>query len=160
MILDITELEPNTPININIDEDFEELDASATGMLTAKASGDFVFIKGDLEVNIELECSRCLKKFEDVLNVNIDEKYFKWSKTQATSKEHQMSKSDFEEELDGETKIDLRDLIYQSIIINIPSQILCDNNCEGLDELKKYLKADENTQRIEISLNVKNKDNK
>ena len=48
-----------------------------------------------------------------------------------------MSKSDFEEELDGETKIDLRDLIYQSIIINIPSQILCDNNCEGLDELKK-----------------------
>jgi len=160
MFLDITELEPNKPIDIEIDENFDDLSAHAIGMLNAKVSGDFVFIKGDLEVNIELECSRCLKKFEELLNVNIDEKYFKGSKNHAIAKEHQMKKSDFEEELDGETEIDLRDLIYQSIIINIPNQILCDNNCEGLEELKKYIKADENTQRIEISLNVKNKDNK
>ena len=144
---------------IEIEEDFEELLAHAQGMLTAKVSGDFVFIKGNLDVNIELECSRCLKKFEDVLNVNIDEKYFRWSKTHADSKEHQMCKSDFEEELDGNTEIDLRDLIYQSIIINVPTQALCDENCEGLEELKNYIKADENTQTIEISLKMNNKDN-
>ena len=63
MILDITELEPNKPVNIEIDEDFDELNAHASGMLTAKMTGDFVFVKGNLDVNIELECSRCLKKY-------------------------------------------------------------------------------------------------
>ena len=63
MILDLTELEPNKPVNIDIDEDFDELNAHASGMLTAKLTGDFVFIRGNLDVNIELECSRCLKKY-------------------------------------------------------------------------------------------------
>ena len=160
MILDLTEIEPNKPVNIEIDEDFDELNAHASGMLTAKLTGDFVFIRGNLDVNIELECSRCLKKFEDVLNVNIDEKFLKGARTPVTSKEHQMKKSDFVEELDGIEEIDLNDLIYQNIIINIPSQTLCDENCTGLEELKKYIKADENVQTIEIPLKVKNNNNK
>ncbi|MCQ2957971.1 MAG: YceD family protein [Candidatus Gastranaerophilales bacterium] len=159
MILDITELEPNNPIDIEIDEDFEELNAHATGMLNVKMTGNFVFIKGDLDVNIELECSRCLKKFEEVLNVNIDEKFFKGSYSPVKSKEHQMKAADFAEELNNSDEIDLRDLIYQSIIINVPAQALCDENCEGLEELKNYIKADENIQTIEISLKMNNKDN-
>ncbi len=160
MLLNITELEPNKTTQIEIDEDFDELNAHAKGMLNVKSSGDFIFIKGKLDVNIELECSRCLKKFEDVLNVNIDEKYFKGSFAPVTSKEHHMKGSDFVEELNGDDEIDLSDLIYQSIILNVPSQILCDENCNGSEELKKYIKADENMQTIEIPLIVKNKDNK
>ena len=160
MILDLTELEPNKPVNIEIDEDFDELNAHASGMLTAKLTGDFVFIRGNLDVDIELECSRCLKKYKDVLNVNIDEKYFKGSQTPITAKEHQLKAKDFAQELAGSEEIDLSDLIYQSIIINIPSQTLCDENCKGVEQLEKYIKADENLQRIEIPLIVKNKDNK
>ena len=160
MILDINELENDKPFELEIDENFDELLAHAQGMLRVKSSGNFIIIKGDLKVNIELECSRCLKIFEETINVNIDEKYFKGAKTPVTSKEHQMKSSDFAEELDGCEEIDLRDLIYQSIIVNVPSQVLCDENCEGTEELKKYIKADENTQRIEISLKVKNNDNK
>ena len=160
MIFDINELENNERIDIYIDEDFDELYAHANGMLNIKSSGDFVFIRGNLDVNIELECSRCLKKYEDVLNVNIDEKFLKGAKTPVTSKEHQMKKSDFVEELDGITEIDLNDLIYQNIIISIPSQTLCDEKCEGFEELKKYIKAEENVQTIEIPLKVKNDNNK
>jgi len=160
MILDINELENDKVMEIEIDEDFAELYAHAQGMLKVKSSRDFITIKGDLDVNIELECSRCLKIFEEIINVNIDEKYFKGAKTPITSKEHQMKSADFAEELDGCEEIDLSDLIYQSIIVNVPSQVLCDENCEGTEELKKYIKADENTQRIEIPLIVKNKDNK
>ena len=158
MIIDINEIENDEILSIEVDEDFDEISAHAAGMLNIKSSGDFVFIKGNLEVEIELECSRCLKIYKDTLNVNIDEKFLKGAKTPVTSKEHQMKKSDFIEELDGITEIDLNDLIYQNIIINIPSQTLCDENCEGLDELKKYIKADENVQTIEIPLKV-NKDN-
>ena len=160
MILDITELEPNKPVNIEIDEDFDELNAHASGMLTAKMTGDFVFVKGNLDVNIELECSRCLKKYEDVLNVNIDEKFFKGSFAPVKSKEHQMKSSDFAEELNESDEIDLSDLIYQSIILFVPTRPLCDENCEGVEELKKYIKTDENTQRIEIPLSKKTNENK
>ena len=160
MILDINELENDKITEIEIDEDFDELSAHAQGMLKVKSSQDFITIKGNLDVNIELECSRCLKIFEEIINVNIDEKYFKGAKTPITSKEHQMKSVDFAEELDGCEEIDLSDLIYQSIIVSVPSQVLCNENCEGIEELKKYIKADENTQRIEIPLNVKNKDNK
>ena len=160
MIIDISDLENDKNTEIDIDEEFQEIPAHAQGMLNVKSSGDFVFIRGNLEVEIELECSRCLKIYKDVLNVNIDEKFLKGAKTPVTSKEHQMKKSDFVEELDGITEIDLNDLIYQNIIINIPSQTLCDENCEGFSELKKYIKADENVQTIEIPLNVKNNNNK
>ena len=160
MIIDIADLENDKNIDIEIDEDFEEIPAKASGMLNVKSSGDFIFIRGNLEVEIELECSRCLKIYKDVLNVNIDEKFLKGAKTPVTSKEHQMKKSDFIEELDGITEIDLNDLIYQNIIINIPSQTLCDENCEGLEEMKKYIKADENVQTIEIPLRVNKEDNK
>ena len=114
-----------------------------------KSSGDFIFIRGDLQVDIELECSRCLKKYEDILSINIDEKFLKGAKTPVTSKEHQMKKADFIEELDGITEIDLNDLIYQNIIINIPSQTLCDENCEGLEEMKKYIVAKRKQIHIE-----------
>ena len=160
MIFDIAQLENNDIINIKFDEDFDEISAHASGMLNIKSSGDFIFITGNIEVEIEFECSRCLKKYKDIINVNIDEKFLKGAKTPVTSKEHQMKKSDFIEELNGLTEIDLNDLIYQNIIINIPSQTLCDENCEGLEEMKKYIKADENVQTIEIPLKVKNNNNK
>ena len=160
MIIDINELEENKPVDVKIDEDFAELNAHAKGMLNLKSSGDFVFVRGNLEVNIELECSRCLEKYQDKLNIDIDEKYFKGAETPVTSKEHQLKAKDFAQELDGSEEIDLSDLIYQSIIINIPSQTLCNENCKGVKELEKYIKADENLQRIEIPLIVKNKENK
>ena len=160
MIFNILELENNDDINIDINEDFEEISAHAFGVLNIKSNGDFIFIRGNLDVKIKLECARCLKEYEDVLNVNIDEKFLKGARTPVTSKEHQMKKSDFVEELDGIEEIDLNDLIYQNIIINIPSQTLCDENCTGLEELKKYIKADENVQTIEIPLKVKNDNNK
>ena len=143
MIIDISELEENKPVDIKIDEDFAELNAHAKGMLNLKSGGDFVFVRGNLEVNID-----------------IDEKYFKGAETPVTSKEHQLKAKDFAQELDGCEEIDLSDLIYQSIIINIPSQTLCNENCKGIKELEKYIKADENLQRIEIPLIVKNKENK
>ena len=160
MIININELELNKPIDVEIDEDFTELKAHAKGMLNVKSSGDFVFVRGNLGVDIELECSRCLKKYQDVLNIDIDEKYFKGAQTPITSKEHQLKAKDFAQELAGNEEIDLSDLIYQSIIINIPSQTLCDENCKGVKELEKYIKADENLQRIEIPLIVRNKENK
>lgn len=160
MIIDINTLEANIPVEIEIDEDFDELFAHASGMLTAKLSGDFIFVKGNLNVNIEFECSRCLKIFEDTLNIKIDEKFFKGALEPVTTKEHQLKKSDFVEELADSEEIDLRDLIYQSIIVNIPSQTLCDENCEGVDKLEDYIKADENTQKIIIPLKINNEENK
>ena len=156
MIIDINDLENDKATDIEIDEYFEELKAHASGMLTIKLLGDFIFIKGNLDVNIELECSRCLKIFETVINVNIDEKFYKGVQTPEYPKERQLKSKDFVEELTDCEEIDLSDLIYQSIILNIPSQVLCDENCEGTEELKKYIKADENIQTIEIPLKVKN----
>lgn len=160
MIFDIKKLEENENINVEIDENFDEIYAHASGMLNIKSNGEFVFIRGNLEVEIELECSRCLEIYKDTLTVNIDEKFLKGAQNQSMPKERQLKKSDFIEELNGMEEIDLNDLIYQNIIINIPSQTLCDENCEGLDELKKYMKADENIQTIEIPLKVTNNNNK
>ena len=160
MIININDLEPNKPIEAEINEEFSELNSHAQGMLTIKLSGDFVFVRGNLDIKMELECSRCLKTFEEKININIDEKYFKGSFSPVTSKEHQLTHSDFVEEMGENEEIDLRDLIYQSIIINVPTQALCDENCNGVEDMEKYIKADENTQRIEIPLVVKNKNNK
>ncbi len=111
MIIDINDLEPNKPIEVEIDEDFCDIPAHANGVLTIKMSGDFIFVKGNIVATLESECARCLEKFEEIININIDEKFFNGALTPVTSKEHQLKAEDFAESLGEDEEIDLSDLI-------------------------------------------------
>jgi len=81
-----------------------------------------------------------LKEFLHHVAIDIDEKFVKGKIIEDNIKEYEIKNENFFEELGEVTEIDLTDLIYQNIILNIPIQKLCDLNCKGSEEASNYVK--------------------
>ena len=90
-----------------------------------------VDVAGKIIVKVEMECSRCLTPVESTLEISFKVSYI--------TEEHYTNEKDSElhgEELeisiyDGE-KIDLTDLAREQILLNLPAQTFCSENCQGL----------------------------
>ena len=63
--------------------------------------------------------------------------------------------SDFVTDLCGEDEIDVDDLIYQSVILNIPNPSVCDINCNGGALVEKYTHKEESDPRLDVFKNMK-----
>lgn len=80
-------------------------------------------LKGEIELNIELGCHRCLESFNEIETIMIDERFI-----------------NSEKELDdyynfSNNEIDLMPMVMDNIIINLPMKILCNEGCKGLCEI-------------------------
>ncbi|MBX7173542.1 MAG: DUF177 domain-containing protein [Pyrinomonadaceae bacterium] len=90
-----------------------------------------VDVAGKIIAKVEMECSRCLTPVESTLEISFKVSYI--------TEEHYTNEKDSElhgEELeisiyDGE-KIDLTDLAREQILLNLPAQTFCSENCQGL----------------------------
>ena len=87
-------------------------------------------VRGGLTTRLGFECSRCLEHFEVEIDVTFNNIY-----TQMQT----ISDLDFElEHVDLETSIiegdhiDLRDLVYEQLVLQVPIKPLCRDDCKGL----------------------------
>ena len=83
---------------------------------------------------MERECSRCLVKFKypvnGVFSISIQDKdALKKTVGDEGSVDYFYSKSD--------ALIDIRDSLYEDVIVNLPIKALCDENCPGLEQYFK-----------------------
>ena len=102
--------------------------------LDLKSLGDFIEVKGNVSGVVTLECDRCLNKFDYELDFDIDETFAKHSLYDEYSQELELKSGQFITDLDGAKEINIYDLLYQSVILNLPNKKVCGiNNCnEGL----------------------------
>jgi len=108
--------------------------------LTVQKKGTIIEVKGNVKAQVEMECDRCLKKFNHALNVDVDEVFSTCDVFDYSHNEIELKNDNFVVELDSEGEIDITDLIYQSIILNLPSKKICSENCEGAEVLKELQK--------------------
>ena len=88
----------------------------------------FLYINGDARAELKTQCVRCLD--EARLNVNAEIEGFVKIKEGA-----KLPKDVGEDEcvpLEDGQYIDISQLLKASILLNLPMQPLCDENCEGL----------------------------
>ena len=134
----------------------EEIDGiNSAGPITAdlelKSLGDFIEVKGNVKGVLMLECDLCLKEFEYKLDFDIDETYAKNALMEDYGQETELKEGQFITDLNGEDKIDIYDLLYQSVILNIPNKKVCGINCNG----NKFLKEEDlSDPRMEIFKNI------
>lgn len=83
---------------------------------------DGVIIKGNAFGKVRLRCSRCLAKFDYEASTSIDEL--------ATEDIESIAKDEVFPIVDG--KIDLAPIVYQNLMVEIPMQALCADNCAGI----------------------------
>ena len=161
MKVNLDELEnlPEQRRDIYFEEKIYDLhnDKPVQGPIAVYLTNYGIEVTGHVQTKMMLECDRCLEKFEYDLEIDIDEKFVKDDLVFQDTKEFEIKEENFVEELKGRKEINITDLIYQSIILNIPTKKLCDIKCSGSEE---FIKMKENKQidpRLEIFRNLSNK---
>ena len=96
-------------------------------------SPEKVRAKGTVRGSVQVECDRCLREIELPINLEFDLEYVtegEYDRLQAAELlEEDLTLSVF----DGEV-IDIDEMVREQVLLAVPSQVLCDENCKGLCE--------------------------
>ena len=117
--------------------------------------GEFIEVSGNVKGTLILQCDVCLEDFEYKIDFDIDEMYAKRALSESYAQETEIKDGDFITDLNGAENIDIYDLLYQSVILNLPNKKVCGINCNG----KEFLKQEDQTDpRMEVFKNIKFED--
>jgi uncharacterized protein len=90
-----------------------------------------VLVDGFIKLNLGLTCSRCLEQF--IFSINYEFKSFlSPANFKKLPLEMELSKEDLDMEFYSGDSIDLRQIIQNQIILSIPFNPLCGEDCKGL----------------------------
>ena len=96
-----------------------------------RRSGAEVFVTGHLETQAEIECDRCLKPLESVINTDFGVEYITDSEYEA-SYAAELSEEDLAVSVfDGEA-IDLDEMVKEQLLLSLPLRSLCREDCKGI----------------------------
>ena len=124
--------------------------------LTFKDLGEFVNAKGHVSGIAILECDLCLNEYEYKLDIYVDEMYAKNSYLTEAKQETEIKEDGFVIDLNGSDEIDIKDLIYQTVLLEFPNKKVCDINCNGGDIFIRENEEEENLDpRMSIFKDIK-----
>ena len=156
ILIDDIENATNKIIKFDFDDIIDGIPSSKNvqAHLELKSLGDFIEVKGSLHADLTLECDLCLKEFEYELNEEIEETYAKNSLMEEYGQETEIKDGQFITDLNGKEEIDIYDLLYQSVIINIPNKKVCGINCnKGVFQTDEEF--EEEDPRMEVFKKIK-----
>jgi uncharacterized protein len=94
-----------------------------------RKSGE-VELRGELQTKTAIPCSRCLKEVELPIAVNFAERFATAAAWQG-EEQHELSEDDLDlGVVDGAVELD--DLVKEEILLALPAQVLCEENCKGI----------------------------
>ena len=103
--------------------------AAVTGKI--RLAGNEVFVNGHIETRVQVECDRCLKPVESLVNSDFQLEYISGSEYESSQvaelTEAEMSVSVF----DGQA-IDVDEIVKEQILLAVPTRLLCREDCKGI----------------------------
>lgn len=88
-------------------------------------------VQGKISARIEAECSRCLQAAEIFLEFAF-EAAFVTAENYTREKEAELKAGDLEISVFDGDRIDLTELVREQLLLNLPAQIFCREDCRGL----------------------------
>lgn len=139
MIVDLTTLKNSlfsfdfalTPEEINLESEEATLKNVVKTQGNLKKGIAQVDVKGEIFADIEIECSRCLASAESSLEIAFDAAFVS-PENYTEAKEAELGVEDLEVSIIEDDQIDLTELVREQILLNLPTQIFCQENCQGL----------------------------
>ncbi len=103
--------------------------------IRGEASGEpgRIDISANFETQLEAGCVRCLELVTLPLIVEFRAVYVEPSLFAAAS-EHEVSVDDLAVDVLEDEAVDLRNVIHEQILLNLPEQLFCKDDCRGLCE--------------------------
>lgn len=139
MIIGLAELEGSPrPIDFIVaagELDPEDVNLRLHGDVTV--AGDIrreagqIKVSGTITAPAEIDCTRCLEPIRKDLAIHFSVGFVA-PENFAADKEREVSADDLDIDiLDGD-RIDLKELVREQILLNLPEQVLCKPDCKGL----------------------------
>ncbi len=88
-------------------------------------------VEGEIGAQIEVECTRCLQLTEQKLEIEF-EAAFVSEENYMSAKEAEIGAKDLDVSVIEDDKIDLTELVREQILLNLPEQVFCLEDCKGL----------------------------
>jgi len=121
------------PSGIDLESDFIGLkeNVSFHGRLENQISR--VVIKGSISAVVELVCSRCLTAVPEKIDLEFENAYVT-PENYTEDEEIELDIRDLDVSIFEGEMLDLREIAREQILLALPSQVLCREDCQGLCE--------------------------
>lgn len=119
---------------IDLEDETAHLAGPITIAGTARRSSEIARLKGNLSGSLEIDCSRCLQPSHFELDTPFEIDFVTLENYGALNHETELNSTDLSLSVyDGE-QIDLNEVVREQILLNLPMQGLCKEDCAGLCE--------------------------
>ncbi|MFZ1700426.1 MAG: DUF177 domain-containing protein [Pyrinomonadaceae bacterium] len=114
-----------------------DLDGGAmlTGLVNLKAEitrdGTRTEVQGTIKADSTVRCTRCLERISMPFDIAFDD-IFVDSSEEDTQDDAEVNIENLDESLLTEGQIDLREVVREQLLLAIPEQIFCREDCQGL----------------------------
>lgn len=106
-------------------------------------TGRTILLKGEIAVEAELECARCLSPFRQSLKAFLEEEFrVKKEEDDSLAEEVFLSEEDFVFTVEKDLTLDLSEIIRQNLILGLPIKPLCQKECQGIKDEGAPLRRD------------------
>jgi uncharacterized protein len=124
---------PREGLDIELDEAIRTdlLVGTIRGQLRVEKIDTEVQVRGDLAADLGLQCSRCLKDFTYKQTTPVDVVYHPTDEFRE-EETHELRGDELDMDFYFTGEIDLSDLAYEQVILNIPMKPLCQEACQGI----------------------------
>jgi len=100
-----------------------------------ESSPDGIRVKGVIQGSVSMECTRCLERYSQDLEIGVDEFFRRPGLSTVTGDGRRLAGEDVQEEDEyviDEGTIDLNLLVNDAVMLSLPIKHLCDEGCRGL----------------------------
>lgn len=87
--------------------------------------------EGTIRTKAEIECTRCIQPIEKEFEIPFKASFIA-PEHFTEAKEAELNDEDLDVSVYEDDKIDLTELVREQIILNLPEQIFCKDDCKGL----------------------------
>lgn len=138
MIVDLFTINSPYEFDVAIPKEEIELESEDAKLKTdAKIKGKIykritqVDVEGNVSANIETECSRCLQPLEKEFEIPFSVS-FVTPENYTEEKEAEINEKDLQVSVFEGDKINLSEIVREQILLNLPTQVFCQDDCKGL----------------------------
>jgi len=125
---------PDEGLDLDMEEKFGAEELSLVSPVKAhleltKAHSEIIIV-GTVNAELELECSRCLKKYRRIMQEPVHVVYHPLE--ELGTDRHELTDDEMDMGFYQGEELDLRELVREQVMLNIQMKPLCDENCKGI----------------------------
>ncbi|HEV7701091.1 MAG TPA: DUF177 domain-containing protein [Pyrinomonadaceae bacterium] len=88
-------------------------------------------LRGNITADVEVNCTRCLAEIARPIDVSFEDVFVDVAEA-PKAKDLELEDADLDVEIVVENEIDLTDVVREQILLDLPDQVLCKEDCKGL----------------------------